>query len=188
MARHGGEVAARTPPSPRSGQNKDREEQAALRAQAFDMRLAGHTQQAIAERLGRDRSTISRWLQVEINNLIIPRVEELRRVETERMDSYLRALEEGIVKGDVKAINAALRVSERRARLLGLDAPVKIESTVITLEMIDREMARLNAELADLDLIIDGDEVRELPALEASDPDAVTWSDPWQGDGIDADG
>lgn len=43
------------------------------------------------------------------------------------------------------AIDRIVKISERRAKLLGLDAPTKIE--VLTLDVIDAEIARLTAEL-----------------------------------------
>jgi hypothetical protein len=41
----------------------------------------------------------------------------------------LKAVSPRAMRGDVKAIGAALRISERRAKLLGLDAPVRKECT-----------------------------------------------------------
>jgi hypothetical protein len=43
------------------------------------------------------------------------------------------------------AIDRIVKISERRSKLLGLDAPTKIE--VLTLDVIDAEIARLTAEL-----------------------------------------
>jgi hypothetical protein len=42
-------------------------------------------------------------------------------LELERLDSYLVGLEPRIAKGDHQAVNSAVRISERRSRLLGLD-------------------------------------------------------------------
>jgi hypothetical protein len=43
------------------------------------------------------------------------------------------------------AINTVLKIEERRAKLLGLDAPTRVEA--ITVDMIEAEMVRLSAEL-----------------------------------------
>jgi len=45
----------------------------------------------------------------------------------------------------LQAIDRVLKIQERRARLLGLDAPVKVEA--ITVDQIEAEIARLAAEL-----------------------------------------
>lgn len=55
--------------------------------------------------------------------------EELRNLEELRLDRMLAALDEDVEKGDPVAINAALRIMERRAKLRGLDAPAKVEAT-----------------------------------------------------------
>lgn len=154
-----------------------------LKAQAVQMRLAGHRLIEIAAVVKRDVSVVSRWISGELEQRLDGAVTELRAVELERLDSYLVALEPGIERGDVKSVNAALRVSERRARLCGLDMPVKIESTVITVDMIDREMARLDAEMARLRAkAIEGTVPGEVLALEATDVDAVAWADAWEGE------
>jgi len=145
--RKGGETSvlkARTP-KPGAGSDVEREELAELRKQAFELRLAGHSQKAIGDMLGRDHSTISRWIQVEIENMIVPRVEALREQESARLDLLLTKLEPKIARGDVNAINAAVRISERRSRLMGLDAPVKVEHRNITVDAIDAEIVRLSA-------------------------------------------
>lgn len=46
---------------------------------------------------------------------------EMVEMESDRLDYYLFQLDAQIRKGDVRAISAALKVSERRAKLLGLD-------------------------------------------------------------------
>ena len=68
--------------------------------------------------------------------IIHPKVEELRKQEAERLDAMLipamsiimearnKALEGAAFELPVDAINAALKISERRARIFGLDAPV----------------------------------------------------------------
>jgi hypothetical protein len=45
------------------------------------------------------------------------------------------------------AVRTLLAIAERRARLLGLDAPTRTELTVATLDEVDREIAELQLEL-----------------------------------------
>lgn len=56
-------------------------------------------------------------------------VQELRAIENARLDGMTMALQKGINAGDPKAIGAAVRVSERRARINALDAPDKVSLT-----------------------------------------------------------
>lgn len=52
--------------------------------------------------------------------------EQVRRQELERLDEYLMRLANKIKLGDTQAINTALKVSERRSKLLGLDSPIEV--------------------------------------------------------------
>ncbi|MFB7082561.1 hypothetical protein [Streptomyces sp. NPDC056308] len=57
-------------------------------------------------------------------------VDELRTVEAERLDRlFFVAYKQAIRDGELPAIDRALRVMERRAKLLGLDRPEKKEIT-----------------------------------------------------------
>jgi hypothetical protein len=53
-------------------------------------------------------------------------VEELRAHENERLDDAVRKLYPLMEDGNIKAINLFLKVSERRAKLNGLDAPTRV--------------------------------------------------------------
>ena len=48
----------------------------------------------------------------------------------------------------VQAATALLRVQERRAKLLGLDEPSKIRVETIPLDVVEAEIARLEAKFA----------------------------------------
>jgi hypothetical protein len=53
--------------------------------------------------------------------------EELRTMEVARLDQMLLGLWPKAIKGDTWAVDRVLKIMERRAALLGLDAPVKRE-------------------------------------------------------------
>lgn len=71
--------------------------------------------------------------------------EEARQTELDRLDRLQRAIWSKAMAGDLNACNSVLRIFDRRARYLGLDAPIKQEITLETADgaMIDREVARL---------------------------------------------
>lgn len=114
------------------GKSKKKAQVAIEAAWAFDMQLAGYSLRAISdasvEKFGKRLSPQTVWRRVEaaIAERVNPRVDQLRAVEDARYDHYLKSLQDDIDEGDEKAINAALRIAERRARLHGLDAPVKV--------------------------------------------------------------
>ena len=55
--------------------------------------------------------------------------EDIRDVEVMRLSSMLEAIWPKAMRGDYRAIDRALRISERLSRLLGLDAAIKQELT-----------------------------------------------------------
>ena len=133
------------------------------RRQAIEMRIAGHSWQAIADALGYDskgsaNTDVRRALEQARVELAIPR-EALRELEAERLDAELVRLEETqaaiwllVQAGDLRAIDTSLRIeearrrnAERRSKLLGLDAPAQVE---LTMEAIDAALADTAAELA----------------------------------------
>jgi hypothetical protein len=57
-----------------------------------------------------------------------PSTEAVRQEELGRLDWWLQNISAQIIAGDVPAVNTALRISERKAALLGLDAPKQFEA------------------------------------------------------------
>ncbi|HQU46353.1 MAG TPA: hypothetical protein PK867_26335 [Pirellulales bacterium] len=53
---------------------------------------------------------------------------DVRCIEASKLDQWESALAERLKSGEIEAITAALRIQERRAKLLGLDSPVKVEN------------------------------------------------------------
>lgn len=98
-------------------------------AKALDLRIAGATYRQIGKSLAVSEKTAYHDVQDELARLdaiVKAKAERLRDLEARRLDLWTVALSAGIKSGDPRAIGAAVRLSERRARLLGLDAPVTI--------------------------------------------------------------
>lgn len=79
--------------------------------------------------------------------------------ELDRLDYYLSALADRVERGEPRAVEVALKVGERRAKLLGLDSPIRAEVTVEEApsatdlelrDMINEAKARIAAEEAQL--------------------------------------
>jgi hypothetical protein len=102
-----------------------RERAASRRVQVLELRKAGASMRAIARQLHISVSTAHKDLWLALDELAAAqreKAEPLRQLELERLDRYLLALEPTISRGEPRAILAAVRIMERRARLLGLDA------------------------------------------------------------------
>lgn len=90
-------------------------------------------------------------------------VEEMRKIENLRLDRAQAAIWPQVLEGDHKAIDAYLKISSRRSRLNGMDAPLQIElSAHVKIEM--------QQALAELQQIVLG-EVIEEGEVERVNPD-----------------
>jgi hypothetical protein len=100
-----------------------REATARLRAKAFDMRREGASFDTISSRLGITRAAARKLVSRELKTLAAEaEPEERRLLHAEVLMEIWRGLYEPAVAGDPAAIDRFLRVEERLARLLGLDA------------------------------------------------------------------
>ena len=108
-----------------------RERRAERRVNAFDLRKQGLPYREIAKRLGCSTRTVytdvERTLD-ELNRRAVESLDHLRRLELERLDEATAAIYPKVKRGDVAAIDRMLKLQERRAKLLGLDVPVRQDS------------------------------------------------------------
>jgi hypothetical protein len=113
----------------RATNNQSRRVQAhARQLQALELRKAGATYQAIAEQLGYAHAKGAYKAVASALKLTLREpADGLRELEVARLDAMLLALWRRVQSGDEKAVDRALRIMERRARLLGLDAPSRGE-------------------------------------------------------------
>lgn len=98
------------------------------RKSMMELRIAGYSLRAIAAELGCAMSTVTDGIERELAELTREPAERLRTVEVERMDEMLKALWPRIQSGDTASVDSGLRVMARRAKLLGLDAPVQVSA------------------------------------------------------------
>jgi predicted DNA-binding protein (UPF0251 family) len=126
------------------------EDQAILDTEALKLRSNGLTYQKVADYLGVSKSTAFERVQRALAAIPREAVEEYRKLETERLDTMLERVMEKVTYDDGKsgflfAVDRALAIMDRRAKLLGLDSPTKHE--VITLGAVEAEIQRLEAKL-----------------------------------------
>ena len=123
------------------GMTRERRERA---AQALQLREQGMTYDAIAKELGVSRTTAFDDVKDSLHEIIREPAEELRDLELSRLDNMLLRLNTelaAVVKDRrqdklsadkaaqsvARIVDGQLRVSDRRAQLLGLDSPQRIE-------------------------------------------------------------
>ena len=101
-------------------------------------------------------------------------IEEFRKEDTERCEAAWLALQKKITAGDSRAVEVGMKVLERRARLNGLDAHVKVQNKVesdipFTVAMIQQYIAnwmKLDAEQQQPTLKL-GEDAKQVEAIEA---------------------
>jgi DNA-binding CsgD family transcriptional regulator len=120
---------------------------AELRHRIVTMRLEGHVPRDIARTLGIALQTVQNHLAAVFNGLTTPKAEEARQLELDRYDRLLTKLEPGVEAGDVRSILAAAKIGAQRTQIQGLDKPMKIEVTNITIDAIDAAIAQLTEQM-----------------------------------------
>jgi len=96
--------------------------------QALDLRLAGATFDAIAERLGyADRSGAQRAVERAMTSTLQEPADQLRELQAARLDRLLLAIWPTALDGDAKAIAQARGLIDQLCKLLGLNAPTKVD-------------------------------------------------------------
>lgn len=124
--------------------------QAEMRTRAFELRRQGLTIREIGARLGISHVMALKHISAVLADLraeALTNADEWRALELDRLDGLQAALRPRIGEGDPKAIDTALRIMERRSKLLGLDMPVK----QVNMTMTPDELGRLSDdELAQL--------------------------------------
>jgi hypothetical protein len=102
-------------------------ERAALRRQeALDLRVQGKSYRKIGEALGVSGKTAFGDIQrslADLARLERGKAEDARRLDLLRIDKGIAGLSAAYEAGDPKAVTAMVKLLERRAKLLGLDAP-----------------------------------------------------------------
>jgi len=125
--------------------------QAQIRATVVELRRQRFTWSEIGTRLDITGQRAGQLYRSALAAIVVPCVDELRAEEGELIDMAVNRLltiaEDDTVspRTRVEAWTAIRGWSERRARLFGLDAPAGHQ--VLTLEVLDAEIAALSAEL-----------------------------------------
>lgn len=129
------------------------EEGAIKRARVLELRRQRWTFVDIAKELGISHQRAAQLYRSALAEFPVAELEEHRAEEQVLIDDAISNLmviaknPKAGPRAQIEAWNAIRGWAERKAKLLGLDAPERRE--VISIDQIDREIARLTAELTD---------------------------------------
>lgn len=94
--------------------------------QALELRRMGYGYTEIGQKIGLGKSQAHRLVTAalaEARDQVNTGADELRSEEVSRLDAMLAGLWPVARKGGVAAVDRVVKIMERRAKLLGLDAP-----------------------------------------------------------------
>jgi ABC-type phosphonate transport system ATPase subunit len=121
-------------------------ERAQRRLEAMSLRSMGHGWEEIGNRLGISREGARQLVMDNLERADNREVDYLRALENVRLDRAQVAIWPEVLAGNLKAVETFLRISQRRAKLNGLDEPTKLDLNV----SIRAEMQQALAELENL--------------------------------------
>lgn len=99
--------------------------------QAVDLRKQGLAFESIARKLGyNSRQAAHKAVTELLQETAAEGCEDLRQLELMRLDGLWETFYKQAVRGSPRAAYVCARLSERRSRLLGLDAPTKVDAQV----------------------------------------------------------
>lgn len=99
-------------------------------AEIFRLRLSGLSTDMIARQLGESASLINAVIRTEIkriNSECTEAAQEVQSMELIRLDQMMQVHMTHALAGDIEASMMVLRIMERRAKYLGIDAAGKLE-------------------------------------------------------------
>lgn len=92
---------------------------------ALKLRQAGATYHEIGQTLGIDQALAHRSVHRAIRDTLAEPAKAVVDLEVSRLDRMLMAVWPAASQGNLSAVDRVISISARRARLLGLDAPIR---------------------------------------------------------------
>ena len=138
------------------GAPKSTEERAELMAKAFELRKAGASFAKIAKQLRISSATVHKYIHATIKAYHDEARETSKAMitlELSRLDDMTLGIWSKARAGEYKAIEAMIKIMERRAKLLGLDTMQTAKQINVNItpdqiaEMSDDELTKLIAQL-----------------------------------------
>jgi hypothetical protein len=113
---------------PQTVHSHQRAERIVAERRALELRLAGASYDQIATTLGlKTRSASYRMVERVLARMVQEPSDQVRALELARLDSWLMRITPLIHQGNLEALDRGLKIMARRAALLGLDLPVKVD-------------------------------------------------------------
>lgn len=135
-----------SPTDLRAYSKRSESERLALGIVILHKTMRGATIRDVEAELGIPRATVQRYKEKALRSVQLPTVDAARQEEIDRLDVIIKAIWPQAEAGDDKAIASYMKVSERRAKLLGLDRPIEVNQTVTEVTAAERELQEMLAQ------------------------------------------
>ena len=115
-------------------------------ARVYELRIQGNTFEQIASEVGYSGPSGAWQAHQRIKSeWIFESIDEARQLELMRLDELQVAVWDRAIKGELPAAHCVLKIMDRRAKLLGLDKPEKVEVNKwdFNAEDLDAEVQRI---------------------------------------------
>lgn len=125
---------------------------AARREKVAELALGHRSENAIAAALGVPRGTVHHdivALRREWQEHRLRDTEQIISEDLQRLELIEKAILGAALAGDYHAIDRLLKVQERRARLLGLDAAIRVKDETVTAEEMERLLLQAARRIAE---------------------------------------
>lgn len=132
-----------------------RDQRAARNTQAVTLRLSGLTYEQIGQRMDISTNSAHRMVTRTLQETQDVSVDNLRSVENARLDRAQAAIWKDVLEGDIQAIQAFLKISDRRAKMNGLDAPQKVDMNLNIKQEMEQAISELESVLIQGEVIDD---------------------------------
>ena len=121
---------------------------------AVQMLIDGASYELIASELGYGTAeAVAKDIKDELERQLLSdrnlSAEVLRRIQIDRLNTIYEGLKPGIIRGNARSGDIAIKAIDRISKLEGLDAPLKTQSQVeIDINVVSAEIERTKREIA----------------------------------------
>lgn len=116
----------------RRGRPKAHSEDAQLlikqQGEALEYRKMGLSYEQIGQKMGVNHQTAWNYVEAALKKVNHENAKEVKKMELSRLDAMFIKVYGDALRGDLGALASALKIMERRAKLLGIDAAIKTDN------------------------------------------------------------
>jgi DNA-binding transcriptional MerR regulator len=127
------------------------------RQQALSLLMAGFSFEQIGARMDMSESTAKTLIGRLLSRVVNEAAEEMRALENARLDRAQTAIWSKVIAGDLASIDVFLRISQRRAKMNGLDEPTRVNLSINVRQEMEQALNQLESVVLGEATVVDAD-------------------------------